>query len=144
MPANKQELAIRASKALQLKLQGKSYKDIGEIQNTSTSTARRDVAYAMLVAKDGSIENQVQDLIAQQFANTQFASELEGEFLEDIDKKSKEKDIDKGDIEAVNKIKTSSQKIFSFLSGENAKTDGGEKENSLKILSDADLLKFTQ
>ena len=138
MTTNQEGLAVSASQALAYKLEGKSYDQIAKLMKVGKSTAFRWVTYARLVARDETINVDVNELIAQQFASTIHAGEIESTFLDEVQQKES---IEPRDVAEVNKIKTSSQKLYSFLAGDNAKKDGGEKENPFSGLTTVELRK---
>jgi len=132
MPMNKEQRAIEATKAWELKMQGLDYEGIAEKLGMSLTTTWRRVIYAReVLKKDESKEEELKEVLRDSLTATITAQKEELSYIDQINGKRKaKKEVTSNEISSINTIKTSSQKIYSFLKGANSDKEGGEKSLS--------------
>ena len=134
MTANREKNYPLYIEALKLKLKGKTYQEIADIQGITKNGAWKRVQIAKVTCEQECTID-MKKLAEMMLGNTIGATEQETRFLNQLDDKDK---IETSEIQQAGNIKTSRQKIHAFLAGENSTKDGGERE--IKVIKYADTL----
>ena len=111
-------------------VEGKSLEKCAEELDIHKSTAGRDWRK---LKQDATLTDWLEELKLKALSNAMDAQDVENNYINQLLDKEKEKeDLSPQEINTLNTVKVSSQKMYSFLAGENAKANGGEKFEVIK------------